>query len=251
MTTPSNSDIIEDESMNRRESLVALGSAVGGLGAVSLSGCAVAQPADARMIVDDGVTAITPVYVMTYTNGRPTVFVRADYYFMDAKKQVQLRSDGSIKVNGIQLQRDPNELISYIGDIPVAELLTFEFTRTTGQVMRHSFALPELDIRELPKQYAGIDPIHAVVSAGPARKGVREDKFAMTIFGRKGETRFKGELKNKSELTFRSVQYSASPPGSYRADIYRQQRTALQDISDQKSGWAVASRGHNFVIEVP
>lgn len=237
--------------MNRRESLMTLaGSAVGGLGAAS--GCASAVHADdSRMVIDDGVTDITPVYVMTYTDGQPSVFVRADYYFFDAKKQVQLRKEGFIKVNGILLERDAKELISYIGNIPMpSELLTFEFTRATGQVSRHSFALPHLEVLAYPRQYAGDGPIRIAVSPGAVRKGVMEDKFSMTIYGPTGESRFIGENGGQSQLSFRSIQMSALPPGSYRARIFRQQRTALKDISDYKTGWAVASHGHNFMIEV-
>lgn len=237
--------------MNRRESLVTLaGSALGGVGATA--GCAsVAQSEDSRMVIDDGVTDITPVYVMTYTDGQPTVFVRANYYFFDAKKQVQLRVGGSIKVNGNLLKHDPQTLTSYIGNISMpSELLTFEFTRATGQVSRHSFALPKLEVVAYPTQYSGDGPVRVAVSPGAVRKGVMEDSYNMTIFGPTGESRFVGESEGQSQLRFRSVQMSALPTGSYRARVYRQQRTALKDISDYKTGWAVASHGHNFMIEV-
>ena len=233
--------------MNRRETLMTM---IGGLGVVSASGCAVAQLADARMVVDDGVSEITPVYVMTYTEGHSTVFVRADFYFFNDKKQVKLRDDGAIKVNGILLGKDPKELISYIADVPAAEVLTFEFVRSAGNVQRHSFTLPELHIVELPQQYAGVDPVRVPLLPGEVRNGVTEDSYLMTIYGRKGETRLKGERTSQSEISFRSVQYSASPPGSYRARIFRQQRTPLKNISDSKTGWAVATRGYNFMIEV-
>lgn len=233
--------------MNRRESLMALaGSAVSGLGAASASGCAAAQRLDSRMVIDDGVTDITPVYVMTYTDGQATAFVRADYYSFDAKKQFQLRTDGSIKVNGVALERDSKELVSYIGNIPVTESFTFEFTRQAGRVIKHSFALPQLEIVALPRDFSRLVPVLVAVKSGPAPVGVMEDKYNMTVFGRFGESRLSGQLTGVSELTFESTQYSASPPGRYRADIYRQQRTALKDISDNKTGWAVASHGHNF-----
>ena len=237
--------------MNRRESLMTLASsALGGLGGAS--GCAaIAQVEDSRMVIDDGVTAITPVYAMTHTDGQPSVLVRADYYFFDAKKQVQLRKNGSIKVNGILLERDSKELISYIGNIPVpSELMIFEFTRAAGQVARHSFALPQLEVSEYPRQYAGDGPVPVAVKPGLVRKGVMEDKFNMTIYGPIGESRFVGESEGQSQLSFRPIQMSTLPPGSYRARIFRQQRTALKDISDYQTGWAVASHGHNFVIEV-
>lgn len=239
--------------MNRRKSLTILaGTAVAGVGAASTSGCAVGQPADSRMVIDDGVTAITPVYVMTYTDGQPTAFVRANYYFFDAKKQVQLRADGSIKVNGVLLARDPKELASYIGNIPVSESFTFEFTRQAGRVIKHTFAMPQLEIVTLPRNFSRSVPIRVALKSGPAPVGVMEDKYRMSISGRFGESRFSGQLTGGSELIFESIQYSASPPGSYRADIYRQQRTALKDISDNKTGWAVLSHGHNFLInEVP
>lgn len=223
---------------------------VGGLGGISANGCAIAQPADARIVVDDGDGEITPVYVMTYTEGRPTVFVRADFYIFNDKKQVKLRDDGAIKVNGISLEKDHKELISYIAEIPAAEVLTFELMRSTGNVQHHSFALPDLHIVELPQQYAGVDPVRVHLLPGQMGNGVMEDIYLMTIYGRKGETRLKGERTSPSEVSFRSVQYSASPPGNYRARLFRQQRTPLKNISDSKTGWAVATRGFNFMIEV-
>lgn len=233
--------------MNRRESLMTLAMLGGG----GMTGCAVTQPAAPRMVIDDGATEITPAYVVTYTDGQPTAFVRADFYFFDAKKEVQLRADGGIKVNGIQLDRDPKELVSYIGNIPFSETFTFELTRKAGLVIKHSLSLPQLEILTLPRQYLGREPIRAIIRSAPTPKGVMEDSYSMAVSGRFGESRLKGKLAGTSDLTFEAVQHSASPPGRYLADIYRQQRTALKDISSSKTGWAVLSHGKNFLIDVP
>ena len=233
--------------MNRRESLMTLAVLGGG----GMTGCAVSQSTDPRMAIDDGMAEITPVYIVTYTEGQPTAFVRADFLLFDANKEVQLRADGVIKVNGIQLGRDPKELVSYIGNIRVSETFTFELTRQTGRVTQHSFSLPQLEIVNLPRQYLGREPIRAVVRSAPIPKGVMEDKYRMTVFGRFGESRLLGKLTGGSELIFEAGQHSASPPGRYRADIYRQQRTALKDISNSKTGWAVLSHIQEFLIDVP
>lgn len=234
--------------VNRRDSLLLLAS--------GLSGCApmtANTQAQSRMVVDDGTSKITPVYVMTYLEGQPATFVRADYYYIDAKKQVQLRPEGSIKVNGIPLQRDPKELISYIAYTPLApDLLTFEFTRSTGQVIKHSFALPELDIVELPKRYRAGEPLPMAINHRPPRAGVMRDSYSLSIYASSGRYPLDSKAASANQVVFEAIHGQIRlPTESAQAHIFRQQRTPLKDISDAlQTGWAVASRSRDFTIEI-
>lgn len=78
-------------SIDRRRSLVLL--------AGGLSGCTVRTTtsihAQSRVVVDDGRSEITPVYVTTHNERQFSTFVRANFYFHDDQKQVKLHAGAS------------------------------------------------------------------------------------------------------------------------------------------------------------
>ena len=234
--------------ISRRKSLVIL--------AGTLSGCTTMTAntqVQSNMVVDDGVSEITPVYVMTHTEGQSSTFLRANFYFYDAKKQVELRSGGSIKVNGIELQHDPKTLASYIGSIPLPHgLLTFEFTRSPGHTIKHSFALPELEVMEFPKYYRVGDVLSVSVAHRPARPGVARDVYGLDLRSAGGIYEFVNEPAEATRIGFRPILKNVGfPAGSALANVVRQQRTPLKDLSSElRTGWAVASRARDFTIEV-
>jgi hypothetical protein len=207
-----------------------------------------------RLVVDDGISEITPVYVMTRNESKSSTFVRADYYFYDAKKEVELSTGASIKVNGIALQPDPKDKVSYIGNIPIPHgLLTFEFERTPGQIIKHSLAMPELDIVEFPKTYRVGENLTIAVNHRPPRPGVARDSYGLDILAGEGRGRydFAIEEAGSPRMAFKPILNIGFPSGFYPAHLFRQQRTPLKDISsDLKTGWAVASMSRDFTIEV-
>jgi len=234
--------------INRRKSLLLLAGGLSGCTAMTTT----STQAQSKMVVDDGTSEITPVYVMTHNESQSSTFVRADFYFYDAKKDVELRPGASIKVNGIELQRDPKELASYIGTIPMPHgLLTFEFTRTPGKAIKHSFALPELEIVEAPKLYRVGEKLTITVNHRSPRAGVASDTYNVDIRGN-GRYTFATESSDGSRIVFRPILKNVGfPSGPATAYIYRQQRTPLRDLSsDLQTGWAVASRSRDFAIEI-
>jgi hypothetical protein len=236
-------------SINRRKSLLLLAGGLSGCTAMTTTN----SQAQSRMVVDDGVSEITPVYVMTHNESQSSTFVRADYYFYDAKKDVELRPGASIKVNGIELQRDPKESVSYIGNIPMPHgLLTFEFARMPGRVIKHSFVLPELDIVEMPKIYRVGEMLAVAVNHRSPRSGVAKDTYGLDLRGHNGLYEFASEPAGLSRMVFRPILKNVGfPSGLFNAHLYRQQRTPLKDLSsDLQTGWAVASRSRDFKIEV-
>jgi hypothetical protein len=234
--------------INRRNTLLLLASGLGG--------CTFTMEknirARSRLVMDDGISEITPVYVMTYTEGQPNTLVRADYYFYDAKKEVELRPGASIKVNGIELQRDPKEVVSYIGDIPMPhDRLTFEFERMPGTVIKHSFVLPNLDVVEFPKTYRTGKTFTAVVNYRPPPADVARDSYGLSFEGEFGRFPFVVQIAGPARLIFKPILNLGLRPESVKAHIYRQQRTPLRNLSsDLQTGWAVASRSRDFTVEV-
>jgi hypothetical protein len=236
-------------SINRRDSLLLLAGGLTGSKAMTETN----TQTQSRKVVDDGVSEITPVYVMTHNESEPYTFVRADFYFYDAKKDVEILPGASIKVNGVELQRDPKELVSYIGNIPISRgLLTFEFARTPGKVIEHSFALPELEIIEFPRTYRAGETLTVRVNPRAPRTGVIRDAHRMAIYAGKIYYPFDQKLTVEQEIVFDPIHKKIELPiGSMKADIFRQQRTPLKNLSNEfQSGWAVASRSRDFKIEV-
>jgi len=236
------------DSINRRKSLLLLAGGLSGCTAMTT----MSTQAQSKMVVDDGTSEITPVYVMTHNEGEFSTFVRADFYFYDDKKEVELRPDASIKVNGIELQRDPKELVSYIGRIPMPHgLLTFEFTRAPGKVIKHSFALPELDIVELPKTYRVGETLTVGVNHRSSRAGVMRDTYGLHLQSSSGRFPFTNGVADQARIVFKPILDVGFASGPSTARIYRQQRTPLRDLSSElQTGWAVASRSRDFTIEV-
>jgi hypothetical protein len=205
------------------------------------------------LVVDDGISEITPVYIMTRNESQSSTFVRANYYFYDDQRRVELIPGASIKVNGIELQRDPKALVSYIGNIPLPhELLTFEFERAPGQIIRHSFALPDLDVVEFPKTYRVGENLTIAVNHRPPRPGVERDSYGLELRRSDGGFYdFAIEEAGSPRMVFKPLLEIGFPRGFYTAHLFRQQRTPLKNLSsDLQTGWAVASMSRDFAIEV-
>ncbi|MCT8176735.1 hypothetical protein [Variovorax sp. CY25R-8] len=236
-------------SINRRDSLLLLAGGLTGSTAMTETNA----QTQSKKVVDDGVSEITPVYVMTHNESQSHTFVRADFYSYDTKKDVRLLPGASIKVNGFELQRDPKELVSYIGKIPTSRgLLTFEFARTPGRVIEHSFALPELEIVEFPRTYRAGETLKVRVNPGPPRAGGMRDTHRMAIYAGNIYYPFDQKPAAEQEIVFDPIHKKIELPiGSVKANIFRQQRTPLKNISNEfQSGWAVASRSRDFKMEV-
>ncbi|MNR39576.1 hypothetical protein D3C85_1577960 [compost metagenome] len=78
------------------------------------------------------------------------------------------------------------------------------------------------------------------------------DTYRMAIYA--GSTYYPFDQKSSPEqkIVFDPIHKKLElPAGSAKADIFRQQRTPLKNLSgDLQTGWAVASRSRDFKIEV-
>lgn len=236
--------------INRRKSLLLLASGLVGCTAMN----PVASQSQSRMVVDDGVSDIMPVYVMTYTEGQSHTFVRANFYFPIAKQQVELAAGASIRVNGIDLRRDPKAVTSYIGSIPMlSDLLNFDFARSPEHVIKHSFALPELDIVKFPSTYSVGNKCVVDVTHRVPPPEVISDTYGLEFEDKdKGPYPMIVDQIEASRVVFRPIaQALGYPQGPVNVYLYRQQRTSLKGVSkDVQSGWAVASKTREFRVTV-
>lgn len=236
------------QSINRRKSLLLLASGLVGCTAMN----PVASQGQSKMVVDDGVSDIMPVYVMKYTEGQSHTFVRANVYFPIAKQQVELAAEASIRVNGVDPRRDPKTMTSYIGSIPMlSDLLTFEFARSPEHVIKHTFALPE--IVEFPSTYSVGKKCMVKVNHQLPRPEVISDTYGLEFEDKdKGPYPMIVDQIEASRVVFRPIaQALGYPQGPVNVYLYRQQRTSLKGVSkDVQSGWAVASKTREFRVTV-
>jgi hypothetical protein len=234
----------------------------------SLLGCTnmtTAASAD-NWIVDDGAMELTPEYTVQHVQGQPYSDVYAAFTFNPQKKQVRLREGDTITVNGYVLLGTPNvQGFFYKARLPLAEgAFTFTLTRSPGRRMTHSFELPTLGIREAPKGYHPYETLRVPVQyvEPPAYVG---DTYSLPING--GVLRFTLDSKRWKKdnryqfdrlpdiqdgaIVFRHITERAPPPGTYPAEIYRQHRIVLSEMSGaSRTGWATLTNTMPFTIEV-
>lgn len=236
--------------MNRR---LALGAVASNASALAACGTGTRTQGSGNVVLDDGVMPLTPGYLVTYTQGQSTAFVRADFYHVAQRKEVELRPNAAIRVNGVKLELDPKEEMSYVGRPPAANQYTFEFVRSPNQIQRHTFELPELNVVSMDSDYDGIGLFRAKLrrSQLPAR-GVVSDGVSMAIRGPKGEARLNlHPTATQTELVFKMLEPSELPTGgAFEALIYRVQRISLAEVSDSKSGWVSLSNTYPFLLRI-
>ncbi len=220
------------------------------LGAIFAGGIGVMEKANAEAwVIEDGLSEMTPVYIMTHKHGEDFAFVRANFWYWEAKKSVKLITPGAISVNGVDLNAEitPGG-ISYVGNVPLFDgKFAFKLARLNHQSIEHIFELPSLDI-EIPKSYRPPEPVKVPIRYGsPA---VVDDAFVMNIKFPEREFSLKGQI-GIDEIDFFPIIKVPLPAGRFEANVFRQRRIPLKDISNAtKTGWAVASNSRNFTIEV-
>ncbi|MEI7614051.1 MAG: hypothetical protein WCK63_14210 [Betaproteobacteria bacterium] len=218
------------------------------LGVIFLAVSQIAFANPETWVLDDGVTDITPVYVMTHSQENSFTFVRADFWFISAKKSVKLQESGSVSVNGVELRGEPSKGYSYVGNIPVTEgKITFRVVRGEGQVLEHTFELPVLDILEFPKTYQPYEPIQVPVKYTAASVGETVINMNIEVPGRNFP--FNSRIAPDHVLLNPIIKVPL-PKGTFSAKIYRQHRTPLKEISNSKTGWAVATNSRSFTIDI-
>ena len=237
--------------LDRRATLGALAVAAA---ALPLSGAfATTRQGSSAQALDDGSSELMAAYVVTHTSGRPTMFARANYFFLDRRQDVELQRDARLTVNGHELKEDPQASPSYIADVPARPTIEYELVRRPGQEpLSHTLDLPSLQFLSLPRVYQAGGGFHASLRAGPPTgPGVIEDGMFMRIFGPQGETWLQPTGRSTlSDLVLVPSQQSALPPGDYRARLVRQQRVSLRLISRSRAGFAVISHGLEFLLSV-
>lgn len=234
----------------------------------SLGGC-VNMPSVASTnswMVDDGVIELTPEYTVQHIQGQPYSDVYAAFTFIPKKQLVQLRQGSVITVNGQALQGEERPGgYYYKGRVAVTEgIFTFTLTRSPGQTMTHSFELPVLGAKELPKIYKPYEALRVPVQYAEPPKYVGE-RYDLSISGpslrfdlvsttRKKDNRYQFDRLpdiQDGAIVFKHITERAPPPGVYPAELYRQHRIVLSEMSGaSRTGWATLSNTARFMIEV-
>lgn len=217
-----------------------------------LNSAAMASDQPKTWAVDDGMTDITPSYTMTHTEGESFTFVRATFFYWQAKQYVELNSAGSITVNGELLTgiSEKPGAYSYTGKVVVSPSGTYRFdlARTAEKKLSHTFALPSLKLVEYPLKINRNAAIQARLAAG-ATLGPDENLTLQILvpqneFGMPGTAI--GDL-----VTFKNIKGIMLPTGKFNSEIYSQVKTPLRNISDAFStGWATASYSKKFMVEI-
>ncbi len=220
-----------------------------------LAACAAPRQRPPGVVLDDGTSELTPAYVVTHTSGRPTMFVRADYFLWDRNRDVELLPEARVTVNGHPLRMDANpaDFPSYVADVPARPEIEYELVRRVGQEpVQHLLELPYLQIDHMTLPYREGGSFRVSMRAGPKTgPGVIEDIVGMLVLGPVGETQLRrADGSAWPDLILVPYQRSSLPPGDYNARIYRQQRVSLNRISKSRSGWAVISHIAEFVLPV-
>lgn len=216
--------------------------------------------------MDDGAMELTPEYTIQHIQGKPYSDVYAAFTFIPQKKLVKLRAGDSLIVNGQAMQGIADEKGYYFqARIPVTEgNFTLTLTRASMPVMSHTFELPVLGIREAPKVYKPYDTLLVPVKYVEPPKYVK-DSYSLPIYGPmlrfpldsktwKKDNQYEFErlpdIQNGA-IVFKHITKRAPEPGRYRAEIFRQQRIILSEMSNaSRTGWATLSNTLPFTIEV-
>jgi len=232
----------------------------------SLLGCVHMTSNTNTWIMDDGSMELTPEYTVQHVQGQPYSDVYTAFTFISQKKLVRLRSGDDITVNGHVLQGMAHtQGYYYQARIPVTEgTFTFMLTRAPSRTMTHSFELPVLGIRELPKTYRPYETLRVPVEYVEPPQYVK-DAYDLPIYGpslrftlvsttRRKDNHYQfGRLPEIQDdaIVFRNITERAPQPGEYRAEIHRQHRIVLNEMSGaSRTGWATLTHTLPFTIEV-
>lgn len=232
--------------MKRRDFCLFLGAAI------VLTPVAMASDQAGTWVVDDGATDITPVYIMTHTEGESFTFVRATFSYWQAKKYVELEPSGSIAVNGqllIGISEKPGEY-SYTGKVAVSPsgIYRFDFVRTVEKKFSHTFELPSLKLVEYPVKINRNAVIQARLATG-ATVG-NDESLSLQILVPQNRFGMPGTVVGDM-VTFENIRRTLLPIGKFDAKIISQIRTPLRNISDAfTTGWAVASHSKKFMVDI-
>lgn len=216
--------------------------------------------------MDDGVMELTPEYTIQHIQGQPHSDVYAAFTFIPQKKLVKLRAGDSLTVNGQAMQGIADEKGYYFqARIPVTEgNFTLTLTRASNPVMSHTFELPVLGVREVPKVYKPYETLRVPVQYVEPPKYINDTynfpiygsslRFTLVATTRKKDNRYEIDRLPDIQggaIIFRHITERAPGPGTYRAEIYRQHHVILGEMSSaSRTGWATLSNTLPFTIEV-
>jgi hypothetical protein len=232
------------------------------LGCVNMTTAATAN----NWIMDDGVMELTPEYTVQHIQGKDYSDVYAAFNFIPQKKLVRLREGDAITVNGQAFEGIADSRGYYYRTrIPVTEgTFTLTLARASNKTMMHSFELPVLGIKEVPKVYRPYEKLLVPVQYVEPPFYVK-DSYSLPISGPslrftldsitwKKDNQYQIDRLpdiQDGRIVFRHITERAPPPGMYSAKIFRQHRIVLSEMSNaSRTGWITLSNSLPFTIEV-
>ena len=219
---------------------------------IALSSSAMSSTRPTTWALDDGATDITPSYTITHTEGESFTFVRATFFYWQAKKFVELNPSGSIAVNGELLTgiSERSDAYSYTRKVAVSPngAYHFDLVRTAEKKFSHTFSLPLLKLVEYPLKINRNAMIKARLAAGATLSS--GETLHLQILIPQNEFGMPGTVVDNL-VTFENIKGIMLPTGKFNAEIYSQVKTPLRDISDAfATGWATASYSKKFTMEI-
>jgi hypothetical protein len=219
-----------------------------------------------NFVVDHDDLVLAPDGIVNYKLGEPSMRVKMGFNSHELKKEVVLRPEGKVSVNGVELKlnhrEDPE---TYMAHIPVGDgVLNFEIRRSVTVSTKFSIVLPIFNIVEFPNKYVYPNPlsfrIEKPLPAG--NHALVENRFSMGILsGRLTVYAFKDGINETpndrlQRRNFKMIPLSripiVNPVKNAVADIFCYQRVALRDVTqDYASGWVVMTVSQNLPIELP
>lgn len=229
-------------------------------GFLALTSCATTS--SGSWIMDDGLMELTPEYTIQHIQGVPHSGVYAAFNSIPNKKLVRLREGDTLTVNGQTLQGMENKNgYYYETGIAVTEgNFTLTLKRKSHPDMTHTFLLPELGAREVPKVYHRLETLRVPVQYVEPPKYI-DDHYSIHIsLFPLVATKWKEDNKyqfdrlpdiQEGAILFRHILKTAPPPGKYDAKLFRSQHVVFGEMSDaSRTGWANLVNTVKFTIEV-
>jgi hypothetical protein len=239
--------------MNRRSFGVSIAS--GALGALT----PVFVTARGGQLVDDELIELSPVTVLNHLLGRTHAEVRVSLQARQLGKEVLLSSNGALTVNKIPLKVEyDRDGVSYFARFPVdGDVVRLEYRRSQFQSDIVQLVLPLFQIHSYPKTYRAPETVSFVL-ARPIQEpstAVSSESHGLSIQTSRMKIYFarsKLPTDKDPELTFDPIlKDKAQSAGRFTANLYRQQRTPMKDVSQHfQAGYIVATVSDEFKIDI-
>jgi hypothetical protein len=223
----------------RRRAILAL------LGA-SVLGPRLAGAQARRWVPENTGEDLTPVYNITRQPGEPQVRVRATFF--QQRKYVELKSPGTVSVNGMQLSggEDESGAYSYTGRISETRDIAFRLRRSEGGEFEHAFQLLPVIAEPEAVSFPHGSPIRFRIGEPSLRKS---ETVVLRAFVGERSVEALGKTVDGSSFSF--APFDPLRVGKYSGIVYRSVQIPLRDISSAlRAGWGGVSYGVHVQFEI-